>query len=171
MMGSLGFLNTCEQFHLNCEVRKVTKNWMHPIHNVPFSSNTISLVPTPSTQQMLFYSSHMPLNVYKFDYRADGTPFETDIPDGFQMWAKFPYPFAHYGRVSLCRANQWCDKTHLHVMNTTAEELCSTAGRSLLDRLLFRGAMINDLVVYPMLLEELTEDQMITLERHSGLVE
>jgi hypothetical protein len=170
MNNSLGFLNTCEQFHLNCQVRKITKQWEHPITKLPYTSNTISLVPVPSTQQMLFYSAHMPQNVYKIGYR-DGVPYETNEPDGFQMWARFPHPFAHYGRVSLCRANQWCDKTHLHVMNSTAEELCSTAGRSLLDRLLFRGQMVNDLVVFPMLLEELTEEQMITLERASGLVE
>jgi len=170
MSNSLGFLNNCEKYHINCQVKKITKQWLHQITELPYTSETVSLIPVVSTQQMLFYSAHMPANVYKTGYR-DGVPYETNEPDGFQMWALFPYPFAHYGKVSLCRANQWCDKTHLHIMSTTSEELCATAGRSLMDKLLFRGAMVNDLIVYPSLLEEITEDQMLILERASGLVQ
>jgi hypothetical protein len=165
---SLGFLNTCEQFHLNCTIKKINKSFTSTLDGKNYTNETISLIPDISTQQMLLFSRHMPLNVYKFMPDEYGVTKETDIPDGFEMFAQFPYPMAHFGKVIFCRGNHYCDKTHFHVMTSTAIEMLSTKSKNILELILGRNK-INGLIVYPNLLDELTEDQMIMIESEAGI--
>jgi hypothetical protein len=168
MSNNIGFLNTCEQYHLNCQIVKINKSFKSDLDGHNYTNATISLIPEVSTQQMMLFSRHLPQNVYKFKPDEYGTMRESDIPDGYEMFAIFPYPMAHFGKVMFCRANHYCQQTHFHVMTTTSIEMLSTKNKNIIEQITGRSK-INGLIVYPNLADELSEEQMIMIESEAGI--
>jgi hypothetical protein len=168
MSNNIGFLSSCEQYHLNCQIVKVNRSFRSDLDGHTYTNETISLIPDVSTQQMLLFSKHLPMNVYRFMPDEYGVTRESDIPDGYEMFCMFPYPMAHFGKVMFCRGNHYVAKTHFHVMTMTSIEMLSTKSKNLFEQITGRNK-INGLIVYPNLADELDESQMIQIESEAGI--